>query len=432
MNWSQLTPLPKTVYLSLLVLVFIILFNSFPSIAAGTTGMHIYVNDKMLSSDQPPVKIEGRVLMPFRVLFTALGGTVHWEPETATVTGSLKGSTVTLQVGKDIAVVNREIVALDVGARIINGRTMVPLRFMSESLGAGVQYHDDTGTVRISIKAAEGVYLDKRNLTLELGDSETIKAIVTPLDAANRKVKWHTSDANIARVNMISHTEAIVTPISGGTCFIYAVTEDGGFTDTCRVEIKDKDVPVTEISLNRTSITLNEGESPTTIRAIIHPGDATDQNVTWSSSNTAVATVHRSGTSEGMIVPLKEGSTDITATTADGEFAATCRVTVEKYAIPVRGIDMSLTSTTLAAGGSYQTLRVTISPRNASNQSIKWSVEKEGKDVKSEYIAIEIDSREEGYEWARLVPIKESTVPVRVIATTADGNYSASCWVLVE
>ncbi len=431
MNLRYLYRLRKPAYCFLVILGLILLFNTLPPVAEATAGIQIFLNDKALTSDQPPTRIEGRVMVPFRVLFNALGGSVDWNGETKTVTGRLKDTTVTLQVETDLAVVNQQIITLDVGARLINGRTMVPLRFVSENLGAGVHYDDQSGTVRISMKPAEGIYLDKRSLSLEPGDTATLKATVIPADAANRRVKWFSSDPRVARVNMISGTEAVVTPISGGTSVIFVETEDGSFIDTCHVEVKGKDVAVTGFSLSRTNITLSEGQSPTTIRAIIRPSEATNQKVTWSSRNASVATVHQSGINEGMITPMEVGETIITAKTEDGDFEATCRVIVEKYAITVQSISLSQSTRTLTVGDDYKYLGAYLTPRYASNQTIKWTVEKDGKDVKGEYVAIEIDYRDnDGFERVRLVPIKAGTV--RVIATTEDGNFSASCWVTVN
>ena len=430
MNLLHVSRLPRLIYFFLFILGFTLPFSMLPRTTEGTAGMHIYVNDQALTMDQPPTQIEGRVMVPFRVLFTALGGSVDWNPETEMVTGRLKETIVSLQLETGIAVVNQQIVSLDVGARVINGRTMVPLRFVSENLGAAVHYDDDSGTVRISLKPVEGVFLDKRNLILEPGGSATLKANVIPQDAANRKVKWFSSDPRVARVNMISETEAVVTPISGGTSIIFAETDDRGFIDTCYVEVKGKDMAVTGFSLSRTSITLSEGQAPTTIRAMLRPDDATNQKVTWSSSTTSVATVHQSGINEGMITPMQEGETIITAKTEDGGFEAICRVIVEKYAIPVQSIYLSHATRTLEVGGDYEMLAATLTPRYASNQNITWRVEKDGKDVKGAYVAIEIDSRSDGYERVRLLPVKAGTV--RIIATTGDGNFSASCRVVVN
>ncbi len=410
-----------------LMLVLALLPAAVPAAAAPAPGMQIYLNDRVLASDQPPANVEGRVMVPFRVLFMALGGSVSWDRATGMVTGRLGNTTVALQPEADFAVVNRQLVALDVGARLINGRTMVPLRFVSESLGAAVQYDAASGTVRISLKAAEGVFLDRRQLQLEPGEAETLTATVLPPDAANRRVRWYSSDPRVARVTMTSETEAVVTPISGGSCVIFVETEDGGFIDTCRVEVRSTPVAVTGLSLSRTTINLSVGQPPTTLRAIIRPDNATNQKVTWTSRTAAVATVHRSGINEGTITPLAPGETLIIAKTEDGGFEATCRVIVDRYAVPVQSIHLSPSWDTRVLSLSsteYRYITAVLTPRYATNQKILWSVEHGGKEVK-DYLSLELESRESGYERVRLVPLKAGT-GIRIVAKTEDGNLTAS------
>ena len=399
--------------------------------ARAAAGIEIYINDRALTMDQPPTTIDGRTMVPFRVLFEALGGTVDWDQKTKTVTAKRKETTISLQVEDRIAVVNQDKVTLDVAARVINGRTMVPLRFASESLGAQVDYDEEEETISITLKSVEGVYLDERNLEMDVGDSETLTATVFPEAAYNKRVHWRSTNSTVATVTRISATEAIVAAREGGTATIVVETEDGKRTDTCRVEVQPREVEVTGISLSRSSITLSEGESSVTIRADVRPDDATNPMVSWSSEDDSIATVNRSGVTEALITPMEEGETIITAQTEDGGFEALCRVTVEKYAIPVEGISLSRRTLDLdLEDDEYRTLRATLDPRRASNQNMEWRVEKDGQDVEGEYVALEIDSREDGREWMRIIPLQAGEV--RVIVTSEDGNYTASCRVTVE
>ena len=97
---------------------------------------------------------------------------------------------------------------------------------------------------------------------------------------------------------------------------------------TCRVKVEQPYNPVTGISLNRTALTLVAGDAPRVLTASITPKTATNQNITWQSSNASVASVHKQTVDRGIVVPLKEGNTVISATTEDGEFVAVCSVTV--------------------------------------------------------------------------------------------------------
>jgi len=111
-----------------------------------------------------------------------------------------------------------------------------------------------------------------------------------------------------------------ITAIAGGTATIKVTTHDGGFSASCSVTVT---VPVTGVSLNKTSLDISAGNTDS-IAAIISPEDATNKVVSWSSSNTAVATVDDTGN----ITAISSGIAVITVTTHDGAFTAICSVTV--------------------------------------------------------------------------------------------------------
>ena len=83
---------------------------------------------------------EGRTLVPLRVIFEALGAEVLWDDSTKTVTASKDGTEISLTIGSPEMKVNGASVSLDVPGRISDGRTMVPLRAVSESLGCNVAW----------------------------------------------------------------------------------------------------------------------------------------------------------------------------------------------------------------------------------------------------------------------------------------------------
>lgn len=96
--------------------------------------------EQMEFSVQPIVK-NGRTLVPMRAIFNKLGATVNWEEATQTVTAHTYYADVTLQIGSTTAQVNGKTVTLDVAPQIVDGSTLVPLRFISESLGATVRWN---------------------------------------------------------------------------------------------------------------------------------------------------------------------------------------------------------------------------------------------------------------------------------------------------
>ena len=130
----------------------------------------------------------------------------------------------------------------------------------------------------------------------------------------------------------------------------------------------DKDVAVTSVSLDKTSLTLEVGESYTLV-VTVSPSNATDKSITWSSTNSSVASV-----SGGKVTAKSEGTTTITAEAHNGK-TATCTVTVNEptqEVIEVTSVSLNKTSLTLEIGES-ETLTATVSPSNATDKSVTWT-----------------------------------------------------------
>lgn len=166
--------------------------------------------------------------------------------------------------------------------------------------------------------AVTSISLDKTSLTLEVGQSETLMATVLPSNATDKSVTWTSSMQSVATV-----ANGRVTAVGGGTTTIIATTNNGK-TATCAVTVNEPTteiIEVTSVSLNKTSLTLEIGESET-LAATVLPNNATDKSVTWTSSDQSVATVV-----SGKITAIGSGTATVTATTSNGK-TATCTVTV--------------------------------------------------------------------------------------------------------
>jgi len=96
-----------------------------------------------------PVIVKDCTLLPIRALIETMGGTVGWEEKTQKVTIKLKTTTIVLTINSKQATVNGKVKELDVAPQLINERTMVPLRFVTEALGCQVEWNGDTNTVTI-------------------------------------------------------------------------------------------------------------------------------------------------------------------------------------------------------------------------------------------------------------------------------------------
>jgi len=115
-----------------------------------TAEISVYLDDTRVQFDVPPIIVENRTFVPFRAIFEALGMTVEWNNYTRTAIGANDDVVIEISIGSLIAIVNGEDIELDVAAMLYNGRTLVPLRFIAESTGAGVLWNEATRTVLIT------------------------------------------------------------------------------------------------------------------------------------------------------------------------------------------------------------------------------------------------------------------------------------------
>lgn len=110
----------------------------------------VRINGKTLSfANAQPTVINGRTLVPIRDIFAELGAEINWDPNTKTVTASKNGSRIKLTIGSTKASLNADELTLDVPPQIINGSTMVPLRFVSDSLGCEISWDQASKTAEI-------------------------------------------------------------------------------------------------------------------------------------------------------------------------------------------------------------------------------------------------------------------------------------------
>lgn len=127
------------------------------SVAAAQTSapyVRVFVDGSPVSFDQAPVIANGRVLVPLRGVFERLGATVGWDPASQTVLAQRGATSVSLRIGSPQAFVNGQAQFMDAPALLVGGRTMVPLRFVSQTLGADVNWDAATSTVQIASQGA--------------------------------------------------------------------------------------------------------------------------------------------------------------------------------------------------------------------------------------------------------------------------------------
>ncbi len=103
-------------------------------------GNQIFFNGKRLNTPMQPRRVNGRIVVPFKVLFESFGVNVNWNLRTKTLSAKSEGIDLSMQVGSRAARLNGKTLNLDAPPVIIRGTTFVPLRFIADSLGAAVQY----------------------------------------------------------------------------------------------------------------------------------------------------------------------------------------------------------------------------------------------------------------------------------------------------
>ncbi len=126
-----------------------------PSPAAAQSAS-VVVDGRIVAFDQPPEIIGGRLLIPLRGVFERLGASVEWRPDPGIVVARRGPTTIVLQPGNRTARVDGRTLTLDVPAVIVNGRTLVPLRFVGEALGARVEWESASRVVYVTSPSLAG------------------------------------------------------------------------------------------------------------------------------------------------------------------------------------------------------------------------------------------------------------------------------------
>ena len=217
-------------------------------------------------------------------------------------------------------------------------------------------------TIEKRIYQVETITLDKTSLEIVEGDKATLTATVKPDNATYKGIIWSSSDEKVATIK-----DGEITAIAPGTATITAKAEKDDRSALCVVTVSKRVYPVESVSLDKTSLELTEGDKAT-LTATVLPDNATNKNVSWSSSDEKVATV----STTGEVTAVAPGKAAITVTTEDGAKTAKCEVTVNKRIYPVESVSLDKTSLELTEGDKA-TLTATVLPENASNKNVSWA-----------------------------------------------------------
>ncbi|HBN01086.1 MAG TPA: hypothetical protein DD383_00380, partial [Rikenellaceae bacterium] len=161
-----------------------------------------------------------------------------------------------------------------------------------------------------------GVTLSAAEVSIFPGEQVELKATLTPDNCTSTYKTWASSDAKVATVDVWGR----VVGLTPGKTTITVTTASGKCTANCNVTVKE--IPATGVSLNHTTASVYIGEN-VELTATITPDNASDKTITWTSSNTEIATVGE----DGKVTGVELGKATITATTKNG-VSASCEVTV--------------------------------------------------------------------------------------------------------
>lgn len=182
--------------------------------------------------------------------------------------------------------------------------------------------------------AVTGVTIAPKTASVDVDATTKLNSTVAPSTATNKAVSYKSSDSAVATVS----SNGTVTGIAEGEVTITVTTQDGNKSDTATVTVKKAVVNVTGVTLDKTTLSLQEGATGNLV-ATVAPSTATDKTVTFASSDEAIATVDN----KGKVTAVKPGDADITVTTKDGSKTAVCTLTVTEPAAEPENVQVETT-----------------------------------------------------------------------------------------
>ena len=271
---------------------------------SNITGNGFTVNWEKATDVETPQKN-----LIYKVYCKGGGGLFLFKPADLKATLTDKASYTITGLGGSITIINP---ALDKGYD-------VNVEVEDED-GSSAWYNEENVKLAPATVAVTGVTVAPAALTLEVGQTGALTATVAPATATNKAVTWTSSAPAIATVD----ASGTVKGIAPGTATITVKTADGGKTATCAVTVKAAAAPavkVTGITLNYSSITVNGDLERVQLIATVAPATATDQSLTWTSSDASVASVDGAG----LVTIRKKGKATVTAKANDGSgVSASC------------------------------------------------------------------------------------------------------------
>ncbi|MBQ4364641.1 MAG: Ig-like domain-containing protein [Clostridia bacterium] len=222
---------------------------------------------------------------------------------------------------------------------------------------------DSSRTAKCTVKVlktikSKSVSLDSKRLTLNDGTSATLTASIKPDNVSITSLNWRSTNKKVATVN----ENGVIKAVGPGTCKIVATTKDTGKKAVCKVTVVE--TPVKRVKLSRSTLTLAMNKTYT-LKATTVPSYATNQKMTWTTSNKKIVRVSKTG----KIRAVAPGTATVTVISQDGGHKATCTVTVKRPKIQ----SLATEQTTMEMGlGTKQAIVLIPTPAGASTTKVKY------------------------------------------------------------
>lgn len=170
----------KRYWAIVLVVAMLLSMSVTSAFAAPGDGLNVTFNGHQISFDVAPRVENGRTLVPFRAIFEKMGASIDYNANTRTITATRGGKNISLTIGSTTATVDGKSVTLDVAPKIVDDRTLVPLRFVGEALGAAVNYDGANQMIKIIDRA-----YPKRGGTVTMSQFSAPKMSFSPWNVPN-------------------------------------------------------------------------------------------------------------------------------------------------------------------------------------------------------------------------------------------------------
>jgi len=146
-----------------IVLAILLILNAFTLVSASENDIKVLINEQQVAFDVQPQIIDGRTMVPMRKIFESLGAVVSWDAASKTATGKMGDIVVNVTIDSNVLFKNGVPKSLDVAPALIDGRTLVPARAIAESFDCIVDWLAETRTVKITKNS--GFSSEKTTLT---------------------------------------------------------------------------------------------------------------------------------------------------------------------------------------------------------------------------------------------------------------------------